>query len=428
MSWQGATSAMLTRLAAVGADPGDNETMKRSKALLVQISLLILPIAVVWGALYLAFGSWVGYVPLAYALILLGAIAAFARTRNFSLLLRVNLVDILLAPTLSMVPLGGFLTSAGVGLWGILAPVGAVVFSGPRAGLRWFVAYIAVFMTSGVAGQIVGPVSTVPDWFTSTMLGLNVAVGGTVVFTLIATFLAQRDRAMDALSREQERSERLLLNVLPADIAPRLKAGENPIADAYEHATVLFADIVGSTALAERLDARQLVALLNGIFSRFDVLAEKHGVEKIRTIGDNFMCVAGVPRRRADHAQAMARLALDMLACVEELRAAGEDRIDFRIGMNSGPCVGGVIGLRKFVFDIWGDPVNTASRMESQGVPGRIHLSDATYELIRDEFECEPRGTIEVKGKGPMHTWFLVGQRHTAVRGHPEAVAAATAP
>src|SRR5437870_12257142 len=299
------SNAMLARLAAVGADPRDDEQTRQSKALLVLISVLILPVAVVWGGWYLIFGSRVGYVPFAYALVLLGAIIVFARTRNFALLLRVSVVDILLAPTLSMAPLGGFLPSGGVGLWGILAPVGALVFSGPRAGLRWFVAYLAVFITSGVAGQIVGPVSALPEWFTSTMLGLNVALGGSFVFFLIATFLRQRDRAMDALAHEQERSERLLLNVLPKEIAARLKAGENPIADAYEHATVLYADIVGSTMLAERLDAKQLVALLNGIFSRFDLLAERYGVEKIRTIGDNYMCVAGVPRLRADHAQAM---------------------------------------------------------------------------------------------------------------------------
>jgi len=421
------SNAVVARLSAVGADPRDDEQTRQGKVLLVLTSVLILPIAVVWGSLYLIFGSPVGYVPFLYALILLGAIIAFARTRNFALLLYVSVVDILLAPALSMVPLGGFLPSGGVGLWGILAPVGALVFSGPRAGLRWFVAYLAVFIGSGVAGQIVGPVSTLPEWFNSTMLGLNVAVGGSIVFILIATFLGQRDRAMDALAREQERSERLLLNVLPREIAPRLKAGESPIADAYEHATVLYADIVGSTMLAERLDAKQLVALLNGIFSRFDLLAEKHGVEKIRTIGDNYMCVAGVPRRRADHAQAMARMALDICAYLDELRAAGEDRIDLRIGMNSGPCVGGVIGLRKFVFDIWGDSVNTASRMESHSVPGRVHLSDATYELIRDEFNCEPRGTIEVKGKGPMRTWFLLGERDTHAESAWPDVAAASA-
>src|SRR5919204_318879 len=317
-------NAMRARLAAVGADPRDDEPTKQSKALLVLISVLILPIAVVWGSLYLLFGSWVGYVPFLYAFVLLGAIVAFALTQNLTLLVRVNQLDILLAPTLSMIPLGGFLPSAGVGMWAVLAPVGALVFSGPRAGLRWFLAYLTVFIASGVAGQIVGPVSAVPEWFTSTMLGLNVAVGGSFVFVL---------------------------------------------------------------------------------------LTERHDAEKIRSIGDNFMCVTGVPRRRADHAQAMARLALDMRAYLDELRAAGEDRIDLRFGMNSGPCVGGVIGLRKFVFDIWGDPVNTASRMESHSVPGRIHLSDATYQLIQDEFECEPRGTIEVKGKGPMQTWFLVCER-----------------
>src|SRR3989449_8484753 len=371
------SNAVLARLAAVGADSRDDEQTRQSKTLLVLTSVVILPIAVVWGSPYLIFGSPVGYVPFVYALVLLGAIIAFARTRNFALLLRVSLVDILLAPTLSMVPLGGFLPSGGVGLWGILAPVGALVFRGPRAGLRWYVACLAVFITSGVAGQIAGAVSTLPEWFTSTMLGLNVAVAGSIVFVLIVTFLGQRDRAMDALAREQERSERLLLNVLPKEIAPRLKAGENPIADAYEHATVLYADIVGSTMLAERLDAKQLVALLNGIFSRFDLLAERHGVEKIRTIGDNYMCVAGVPRRRADHAQAMARMALGICAYLDELRAAGEDRIDLRIGLNSGPCVGGVIGLRKFVVDIWGGFVKTASKNEADSRAGGIHLSDA---------------------------------------------------
>src|SRR5438309_11326001 len=180
------------RLAAVGADPRDDEQTRQRKALLVLTSVLLLPIAVVWGSLYLIFGSPVGYVPFAYAFVLLGAIIAFARTRNFALLLRVSLVDILLAPTLSMAPLGGFLPSGGVGLWGILAPVGALVFSGPSSGLRWYAAYLAVFISSGVAGQIVGPVSALPEWFTSTMLGLNVAVGGSIVFILIVTFLGQR--------------------------------------------------------------------------------------------------------------------------------------------------------------------------------------------------------------------------------------------
>src|SRR5438876_10843146 len=181
------SKAVLARLAAVGADPRDDEQTRQGKALLLLTSVGILPIAVVWGSLYLIFGSPVGYVPFVYALILLGAIIAFARTRNFALLLYVSLVDILLAPTLSMVPLGGFLPSGGVGLWGILAPVGALVFKGPRAGRRWFFAYLAVFISSGVAGEIVGPVSTLPDGFSGTTLGLNVAGGCSSVLIPPAT-------------------------------------------------------------------------------------------------------------------------------------------------------------------------------------------------------------------------------------------------
>jgi adenylate cyclase len=243
------------------------------------------------------------------------------------------------------------------------------------------------------------------------MFAANIAAIFVVAFSLLATFMSQKDAAMHLLAIEQERSESLLLNVLPKEIAPRLKAGESPIADAYGAATVLFADIVGFTPLSAEMAPNELVSLLNTVFGRFDVLAERHGVEKIRTIGDNFMAVAGVPRRRGDHAQAAARLALDMRAFLDELRAGGEGRIEFRIGLGSGPMVGGVIGMRKFVFDVWGDPVNTASRMESHGLPGRIHVTEATYELLRDEFVLEPRGSIDVKGKGLMRTWFLMGPR-----------------
>jgi len=198
------TRAVVDRLVAflalVGADPHDDEDLRARKALLVLISVLILPVAALWGALYLAFGSPVGVVPLVYFGILLGAIAVFSRTRDFPWLLRVAQIDILLAPTLSMIPLGGFLDAGGVGLWGILAPLGALVFSNVRSAARWYVAYVVVFLGSGIVGEIIGPVwEPLPVWFTSTMLALNIAVGGTIVFTLLAVFAGQRRSALAAL-------------------------------------------------------------------------------------------------------------------------------------------------------------------------------------------------------------------------------------
>src|SRR5262245_53791055 len=213
---------LSARLALVGADPHDDEDLRARKALLVLISVLILPIAAIWGGLYLAFGSPVGVVPLVYLVILLVAILVFSRTGNFTRLLRVNQVDILFAPTLSMIPLGGFLAAGGVGLWGILAPLGALVFTNAASAVRCYVAYVVVFLGSGLAGELIGPVWTPPpDWFTSTMLALNIAVGGTMVFTLLALFAKQRSDALTELKAEQAKAEELLINVLPDSIADR---------------------------------------------------------------------------------------------------------------------------------------------------------------------------------------------------------------
>ncbi len=243
---------LIARLALVGADPRDDEDLRARKALLVLISVLILPVAALWGALYLAFGSPVGVVPLVYFGVLLGAIVVFSRTRDFPWLLRVGQVDILLAPTLSMIPLGGFLDSAGVGLWGILAPLGALVFSEVRSAVRWYVAFLVVFLGSGFAGEVIGPIWTpLPVWFTSTMLALNIAVGGTMMFLLLAVFASQRREALAALRQEQEKAENLLLNILPRSIADRLKAETQPIADQIGSASILFADVVDFTPWSE---------------------------------------------------------------------------------------------------------------------------------------------------------------------------------
>jgi guanylate cyclase len=304
-----------------------------------------------------------------------------------------------------MIPLGGFLDAGGVGLWGILAPLGALVFSDVRDAARWYAAFVVVFLGSGLAGELLGGVSpAVPRWFTTTMLGLNVAVGGTIMFTLLAVFARQRRDA-------QERADNLLLNILPRSIADRLKAETRTIADQFASASILFGDVVDFTPLAERLPPAEVVEVLDHLFSHFDELAERHGLEKIKTIGDCYMAAAGVPSPRPDHARALALMALDMQAAMRSVDEVGHLGMELRIGINSGPVVAGVIGRKRFLYDLWGDAVNIASRMESHGTSGRIQITRATKDLLGDEFVCEPRGTIPVKGRGEIEAWYLVARR-----------------
>ncbi len=223
--------------------------------------------------------------------------------------------------------------------------------------------------------------------------------------------ITSRKIAEERLRYEQEQSERLLLNILPSSIAQRLKMQEDTIADYFPDVTVLFADLVGFTEIAAQTEAVELVKLLNGIFSTFDALTEYHQLEKIKTIGDAYMIVSGLPQHRLDHAEAMANMALDMLLAVREYNLAHNARLSMRIGINTGAVVAGVIGTKKFIYDLWGDTVNTASRMESQGLPGCIQVTSQTYEVLKDKYNFEYRGTIHIKGKGEMPTYFLLGAR-----------------
>lgn len=217
--------------------------------------------------------------------------------------------------------------------------------------------------------------------------------------------------AYQKLESERKRTERLLLNILPQPIAERLKQEETTIADQFPEATVLFADVVGFTQLSSEISAAELVVLLNRLFSMFDQLAEQHGVEKIKTIGDAYMVVAGLPTPRSDHAQAIANLAIDMQQAVAHFNAELNQSLSIRIGINTGPVVAGVIGLKRFIYDLWGDTVNIASRMESQGIAGVIQVSEATYECLKQQYLFQKRGTIHIKGKGEMTTYLLTDKR-----------------
>ena len=404
-------AGLTARVAAIGADPADDPDLREKKALLVLLAVLILPVSLVWGSCYLAFGSRVGVLPFVYFTVSVGSLLIFARTRRFGPFLNIQLLDILVTTTLGQMIAGGFVPSGAVGMWGMLAPLGALVFLEVRPAIRWFAAFVVVFVVTGVVGDLGFADVDVPGWFTATMLAMNVIGTASVAFTVLASFAAQRNAALTALRAEQGRSERLLTNVLPSSIAERLKVSTGSIADHVGSASIVFADIVDFTPFSERLSPAEVVGTLDKLFSHFDTLVERHGLEKIKTIGDCYMAAAGVPDPRADHASRAGRLALDMRDAVASSTIAGEDGLALRIGINSGPVTAGVIGTKRFLYDLWGDTVNTASRMESNGTPGEIQITAATYELLKDAFVCRRRGTIPIKGKGEMETWYLDGTR-----------------
>jgi adenylate cyclase len=404
------SSAFVDRVLSIGADPRDTADERFRKRLLVGIALLILPIGFVWGCVYWAIGERaVALTPWAYVTGSAISLAVFARSRNFAFLRTAQLVLILVAPASGAVMLGGLDESSSVVVWSLLAPLGAVAFDRPNRAWPWFAAFVATIVLALALAEVVRPdAADLPEAFVRTFDVLNIVGVSFVAMLLLVTFARGRETA-------QARVEALLLNVLPADIAQRLQSDPNSIADHFDDASILFADVVDFTPLAGRLDARAVVDLLDRLFTSFDELVDRHDVEKIKTIGDCYMVAAGVPRKRPDHAHALAGLALEMRECAKTCLPEGaEHDLRLRIGISSGPVVAGVIGRRRFLYDLWGDTVNMASRMESHGTPDGIQITRSTWELLRDDFVTEPIGLVEVKGKGAVETWRLVGPRNEA--------------
>ena len=280
------------------------------------------------------------------------------------------------------------------------------------AGRRGWALAIAIWF--GATPLIFLALSDLPAEFESRLVYGAVSDLALLAAVLLLGEAVRGRRALDAEHRlllaERERSERLLLNVLPAPIAARLKQGEEVIADGFPEVTVLFADLVDFTRRSQETTPERVVRVLDDLFSALDQLAERHGLEKIKTVGDAYMAVGGLPEPRPDHAQAVAEMALDVREEVARHLDPGGEPLAVRIGIDTGPVVAGVIGRRKFSYDLWGDTVNTASRMESQGVAGCIQVTDRTYRRLRDRYRFERRGPVQVKGKGELVTWFLVGR------------------
>ena len=291
-------------------------------------------------------------------------------------------------------------------------PLSVALATAWAAGHRlWALAVAAWF---GGTPLVFVTVSDLPPAFRTQLVGGAVSDLALLAAVLLLGEAVRARRALDQEHRlllaEQERSERLLLNVLPAPIADRLKRGEEVIADDFTEVTVLFADLVDFTARSRDTTPERVVQILDDLFSALDTLAERYRLEKIKTIGDAYMVVGGLPEPRPDHAQAVADMALDVRAEVARHTDPTGEPLAVRIGIDTGPVVAGVIGRRKFSYDLWGDTVNTASRMESDGVPGCIQVTERAYRRLQDGYRLQRRGPIQVKGKGEMTTWFLVGR------------------
>ena len=416
-------AAGLRRLAlrVAGTDGVSPEEQTR-RLTLVLASVTVAVLALGWVGTYFALDRpLAAVIPFGYqALTIIGLGAVWAGA-PFGVLRTSQIAAMSALPFFLQWVLGGYAASSAVSLWALVSALGAVFFVGAARAVPWFVMFAVLTIISALIDPALASAATpLPSLVRTTFFGLNVLGVAVTAYLMVQTFVRQREAALVALDAEHARSERLLLNVLPGVIAERLKAGSGIIADAHPAVTVLFADIVGFTAYAERTAPATVVERLDDLFSTFDDLVDRFGLEKIKTIGDSYMAVGGVPLVREDHVEAVARLGLAMIDEIGRLASPGDgSRFEIRIGIASGPVVAGVIGRRKFSYDLWGDVVNTAARMESSGVPGRIQVTAAVEERLRDRFVLEPRGEIEVKGKGRLATYFLVAAQSEAAATPP---------
>ena len=391
---------------AFAHDPGDTDEVRLEKTAIFIVAGACCVAGLVWSAVYAAVFGWglIAALPLVFVVIVGPGLVVSHVTTNHYYAMYAQIACIMLIPALLQWTIGGLLDSGFVMIWALSGPLAALFFLRARQAAVWFLLWLGLVVVTVLFDDTFARQGYAVSSATRALFFvMNVSICSLVIF-LFAGYFVGRAKA------ERLRAEALLLNILPEEIAPRLKADEGTIADQFDSASVLFADMVGSTPLFARLSADEAVDWLNQVFSAFDRLVAESGLEKIRTIGDNYMVAAGVPTRRPDHAPALIDLALEMRKTVEELPPRNGRRIGFRFGIHTGPVVAGVIGTRKFQYDVWGDTVNTASRMESHGETGKIHITGATRALCGDAFEYEPRGEVEIKGKGRMETWFVVGR------------------
>ena len=407
-----------------GILPSDSEEVRLQKSLLIFATGLISLASMLWLFIYWQLGPQISStIPFLFQILLVGNLVVYMKTLNFDAFRLIQLSLFLFVPFVAQWSMGNFITASGIGLWALLAPIGAVLFIGAHEALAWFFAYLFFTALSGffdyyladslTPAQIKIPIQTSVFFF-----ALNFAAISTIVFLLLRYSSTEKQKAQARLEEahkllqiEQDRSERLLLNILPGPIAERLKSSNQTIADGFADVSVMFVDIVNFTRIAEGLTPQQLFAMLNRVFSSFDELAEKYGMEKIKTIGDAYMVAGGLNDARSDYSEALVDLALEMRDLLQRDFHVNEMHLEVRIGIGTGPVVAGVVGKKKFIYDLWGDTVNIASRITSEGVPGMVQVDETTYRRLRERFDFLEPQTLYLKGKGNMVVYRAIGRK-----------------
>ena len=414
------SSAFLGRLSESLISPSDSEDERLRKTLLLFTCGLMNVAAGVWLLIYWVMGMRLSTtIPLGYQIVSALTLVIYLKTKNFAFFRFTQISLLLFVPFIIQWSIGNFISSSGIVLLALLAPVGAMVFQGVKESIPWFVAYVVFTVVSGffdyflAEGAVTGvPMKVIPVFFV-----LNFTILSSIVYLLIRFFVQKKEMFQIELGEknrllqvEQDKSERLLLNILPQHIAQRLKQDEKTIADGLGDVTVMFADLVDFTKLAERMPPRQMLDLLNNVFSNFDWLTEKYRLEKIKTIGDAYMVAGGLSEERVDYVEAIANMALDIRDVIRQHPALSHQKLDIHIGIATGPVVAGVIGTKRFIYDLWGDTVNLASRITSGAVPGTIQVDETTYRRLNGRFLFEQPQILLLKGKGKVTVYQLSGR------------------
>jgi adenylate cyclase len=378
------------------------------------LSMLVLAeslVSVFW--IYTISGLGDGYAvmaitPYVYLVFSYVSLFTFYRTQRYHYFIFTQLAMLLVMPFFMQWAIGGYQAASGVAIWAILSPIGALMILGTRKSTPWFFLFVLLAGFSWKFNHLFSSnIMPMPEEVKDIFFLMNIIGTACILYAAMRYFQSQKERTLQALSIEQARSEKLLLNVLPETIASRLKNNDRLIADSHPSVTILFADLVGFTELSNNMTPFELVNLLSGVFSVFDSLAVGWKLEKIKTLGDGYMVVGGVPLDLEDHAFAVVSFAADIRNALHMFNQKAGYNLHMRIGVSTGAVVAGVIGTSKFAYDIWGDTVNMASRMEQTGIVDEIQVSQSTYEILKDTYKFEVRKGIQIKGKGVVDTYLV---------------------